>query len=73
MCRAATGTFMKYQLCLKTSDYQGQSIAAMGLRTLTHFGPQRIRFCFDAQHGSDATGKRFETIRHIPARIFHFS
>ena len=28
-------------------------------------GPQRVRFCFDAQHGSHATGKHAETIRYI--------
>jgi hypothetical protein len=39
----------------------------------TRFGPQRVRFCFDAQHGSHATGKHAETIRHILDPRWHSS
>ena len=39
----------------------------------TSGGPQRVRFCFDAQHGSHATGKHAETIRHILDPRWHSS
>jgi hypothetical protein len=51
-------------------------LAPTGKRRLftahTHFGPQRVRFCRDAQDGPPATGKHAETINHIVGPRWEF-
>jgi hypothetical protein len=48
------------------------ALAPEGSARVTHFGPQRVPFCRDAQDGPPATGKHAETINHIVGPRWEF-